>query len=76
MGSGAPEVDIFVFIVTILPPLPRIPEHTITWEMLSYIVQGPIAYNFYQRKALGKSENSGKHEFTIDFTIGTKLWLK
>ena len=27
-------------------------------------------------KTLVKSENSRKHNFTIDFIIGTKLWLK
>ena len=29
-----------------------------------------------EKKTLVKSENSGKHEFTIDFTIGRKLRLK
>ena len=27
-------------------------------------------------KNLVKSENFGKHNFTIDFTIGKKFWLK
>ena len=31
---------------------------------------------FTGEKTLVKSENSGKHEFTIDFNIGRKLRLK
>ena len=47
---------------------------------LTYKVQtkcrGPLHKTFTGEKSLGKSENSGKHEFTIDFTIGRKLRLK
>ena len=32
---------------------------------------GPVALIFYRRKkTLVKAENSSKHKFTIDFTIG------
>ena len=38
--------------------------------------RGPLHKTFTGEKTLVKSENSGKHEFTIDFTIGRKLRLK
>ena len=37
---------------------------------------GPLHKTFIGDKTLVKSENSGKHEFTIDFTIGRKAGLK
>ena len=37
--------------------------------------RGPLHKTFTREKTPVKSENSGKHEFTIDFTIGRKLWL-
>ena len=37
---------------------------------------GQLHKTFTGEKTLVKSEISGKHEFTIDFTAGRKLWLK
>ena len=39
-------------------------------------IRGPLHKTFTIEKTPVKSENSGKHEFTLDFTIGRKLWLK
>ena len=38
--------------------------------------QGAHCIKLLPEKKLLKSENSGKHEFTIAFTIGRKLRLK
>ena len=45
-----------------------------TWDKDSCNILGPLHKTFTGGKK--KSENSGKHEFTIDFTIDRKLWLK
>ena len=37
---------------------------------------GPLHKTFTGEKTLAKSENLGNHEFTTDFTIGRKLWIK
>ena len=43
---------------------------------VNHLTRGPLHKTFTGEKTLVKSENSGKHEFTIDFTTGTKLRLK
>ena len=51
-------------------------NNTLTIITLQQKDPRPLYTSFTAEKTLVKSENSGKHEFTIDFTIGRKLRLK
>ena len=59
------------------PPPPPGLLNKWSWDVwqLAY-TWGPLHNIFTGEKILVKSENSGKHELTIDFTIGRKLRLK
>ena len=41
--------------------------------VLTLYIRGALHKTFTEEKTLVKSEKSGKHKFTIDFTIGRKL---
>ena len=53
---------------------PIIQPMSITGSTMTHL--GPLHKTFTGEKNLVKSDNSGKHEFTIDSTIGRKLRLK